>query len=253
MRVIANNVEYFDLMRDHVPLFGTQDRSYPDTPSNGSPIAEGAIDRGLRDSLWFFDGNHVQCWLEIEDLLESAAAENDRELPQTVSISTDFYPSSVVLNKGIILGVDADLVQRRDVNFAFFRLGVRVSTMPLCSVYQLSRFRPNSSSLRSYADTSRFSTQPRPPDSPTATSLFLTFPTRSKSSYTRSSTRKSTAPLHRPIRCCPLCYRFLPTFHPTSISSCNARAKPKFALGALCLRISLPLKRCSKRLWRRAC
>lgn len=125
MRVIANNVEYFDLMRDQAPLFGTQDRSIPDSPSNESPVTEAGIDRGLRDSLWFFDGNHIQCWLEVDDLLESASTENDRELPQAVSISTDFYPSSVILNKGIILGVDADLVQRRDVNFALFRLGVR--------------------------------------------------------------------------------------------------------------------------------
>lgn len=140
MRVIANNVEYFDLMRDQVSLFSTQDRSFPESPSNGSPIAEGEIDRGLRDSLWFFDGNNVQCWLEIEDLLESASTEKDRELPEAVSISTDFYPSSVILNKGIVLGVDADLVQRRDVNFAWFRLGVRVRTILLPSACELSFF-----------------------------------------------------------------------------------------------------------------
>lgn len=128
MRVVANNVEYFDLMRDQVPLFSTQDRSFPESPSHGSPITEGEIDRGLRDSLWFFDGKNVQCWLEVEELLESASTEKDRELPEAVSISTDFYPSSVILNKGIVLGVDADLVQRRDVNFAWFRLGVRVRT-----------------------------------------------------------------------------------------------------------------------------
>lgn len=128
MRVIANNVEYFDLMRDQMPLFSTQDRLFLDSPSNASPITEGGIDRGLSDSLWFFDGIHVQCWLEVEDLLESASTENDRELPEPVSISTDFYPSSVILKKGIILGVDADLVQRRDVNFAIFRLSVRVGT-----------------------------------------------------------------------------------------------------------------------------
>lgn len=140
MRVIANNVEYFDLMRDQAPLLSTQDRSFPDSPLNESPVTEAGIDRGLRDSLWFFDGNHIQCWLEVDDLLESASTENDRELPQAVTISIDFYPSSVILNKGVILGVDADLVQRRDVNFAMFRLGVRVSTMTLRSTCQLSRF-----------------------------------------------------------------------------------------------------------------
>lgn len=140
MRVIANNVEYFDLMRDQAPLFSTQNQSFPDSPLNGSPTTEGGTDRGLQDSLWYFDGNHVQCWLEVEELLQSASTENDRELPQVVSISTDFYPSSVILNKGIILGIDADLIQRRDVDYALFRLGVRVSTVLLRSACQLSRY-----------------------------------------------------------------------------------------------------------------
>ncbi len=127
MRVIANNVEYFDLIRDHVDLLSTQHRSIPVSPLNDSPSAELQSDHGLKDSLWFFDGNYVQCWLDVEDLLESASTENDRELPETVLISTDFYPSSIILSKGFVFGVDADLVQRRDVNFAFFRLGIRVS------------------------------------------------------------------------------------------------------------------------------
>lgn len=128
MRVIANNVEYFDLTRDHLPLMSTRDQSLSNSPAHESP-AEFESNRGIRDSLWFFDGSHVQCWLEVEALLQSASTENDLHLPQTVSISTDFYPSSIILEKGIILGVDADLVQRRDVNFAFFRLGTRVSTV----------------------------------------------------------------------------------------------------------------------------
>lgn len=126
MRVIANNVEYFDLTRDHTPLLSTRDPALTDSP-NESPLTRVPNDRGLKDSLWFFDGIHVQCWLEVDVLLQSASTENDLELPQAVSISTDFYPSSIILEKGIILGIDANLVQRRDVNFAFFRLGIRVS------------------------------------------------------------------------------------------------------------------------------
>lgn len=126
MRVIANNVEYFDLVRDQVHLLGIQDQLTPGTPLIENIDAEHQNDHGLKDSLWFFDGAHVQCWMDVENLLESASTENDHGLPQTVLISTDFYPSSIVLNKGIILGVDTDLVQRRDVNFALFRLGIRV-------------------------------------------------------------------------------------------------------------------------------
>ena len=125
MRVIANNVEYFDLMRDRIPFLDSPGRSLPP-----SPAAEGALDvfytdRGLRDSLWYFDGNDIQCWMNVEDLIDAASTSNDRELPRSVSISTDFYPTSIVLNKGVLLGVDADLVQRRDMQFAFFRFSIR--------------------------------------------------------------------------------------------------------------------------------
>ncbi|KAK4694219.1 RAB6A-GEF complex partner protein 1, partial [Lecanoromycetidae sp. Uapishka_2] len=125
MRVIANNVEYFDLMRDHVSFSGTPDRSLPPSPSAEEALGTSSFDRGLKDSLWYFDGSEVQCWMDAEDLIESASTSNDRDLPPPVSISADFYPTSVILNKGILLGIDADLVQRRDVQFAFFRFSIR--------------------------------------------------------------------------------------------------------------------------------
>ena len=120
MRVLANNVEYFDLIRDHSP----PDRSLPSTPPEES-IDISYNDRGLRDSLWYFDGKNMQCWMDVEDLIEAASTSNERDIPQPVTIATDFYPTSVVLNKGILLGTDADLVQRRDVPFAFFRFSIR--------------------------------------------------------------------------------------------------------------------------------
>jgi len=128
MRVIANNVEYFDLMRDQVPPSGLTNSSYPDSPSIENAEDNFHTDRGLQDSLWYFDGNYVRCWMDVEDLIQSASTENDRDLPEPVSISTDFYPSSIILNKGILLGIDADLVQRRDVQFAYFRFFIRVRT-----------------------------------------------------------------------------------------------------------------------------
>ncbi len=126
MRVIANNVEYFELMRDQVPVPCTPENSHSELPSLEGPEEGFRTDRGLKDSLWFFDGNNVQCWIDVEDLIQSASTENDRDLPNPVSISTDFYPSSIILDKGILLGIDADLVQRRDVQFAFFRYAIRV-------------------------------------------------------------------------------------------------------------------------------
>ena len=126
MRVIANNVEYFDLMRDQIPTAGTPDGRQSESPGLEAPEEGFHNDRGLRDSLWFFDGINVQCWMDVEELVQSASTENDRDLPQPVSIHTDFYPSSIILAKGILLGIDADLVQRRDIQFAFFKSAVRV-------------------------------------------------------------------------------------------------------------------------------
>ena len=125
MRVIANNVEYFDLMRDQAPLLESPSRSLPPSPAAEAALDVFCTDRGLRDSLWYFDGNDMQCWMEVEDLIDAASTSNDRELPPSVTISTDFYPTSVLLRQGILLGIDADLVQRRDMQFAFFRFSIR--------------------------------------------------------------------------------------------------------------------------------
>ncbi|KAI4267021.1 MAG: hypothetical protein L6R38_008439 [Xanthoria sp. 2 TBL-2021] len=126
MRVIANNVEYFDLMRDQGTLINSPSQSLPGSPSGEqSPITGLHADRALRDSLWYFDGESVRCWTDVEDLLKSASTENDRDLPSPVSIATDFYPTSVILNRGIVLGLDSELHQRRDVHFAMFRHTIR--------------------------------------------------------------------------------------------------------------------------------
>ena len=156
MRVIANNVEYFDLMRDHSP----PDRSLPSTPSPEDLIDVSYNDRGLRDSLWYFDGKNVQCWIDVEDLIESASTSNDRDLPQPVTIATDFYPTSVVLNKGILLGTDADLVQRRDVAFAFFRFSIRTQLfLPPVFHRQLAHYENSAATslARSYRNLPYFS------------------------------------------------------------------------------------------------
>lgn len=125
MRIIANNVEYFDLMRDHEPLSGTPSRSLPPSPSIEKSFDFPHSDHNLKDSLWYFDGSGMHCWMDVDDLVRAASTENSREIPTSVTIATDFYPTSVILDKGILLGVDADLIQRRDIYFAFFHFLVR--------------------------------------------------------------------------------------------------------------------------------
>lgn len=118
MRVIAQNVEYHASMRDQPRLNVTQ--SVGTKKKINNPTA-------LRDSLWVFDGSEVKTWPSIDDVLTAASSDGAKELPTPVSVPVDFYPLSILLEKGIVLGVESDLVQRRDVNFSFFHFAIRVS------------------------------------------------------------------------------------------------------------------------------
>jgi hypothetical protein len=127
MRIIANDVEYFSFLRD-------QNSSRPGSAYN-APFA-GSAENGsdgiktevaLQDSLWYFNGIHVKCWTDVQDLLKPSLLEGDRDIPQPVSISTDFYPTSIALKNGVVIGIEPELVQRRDSYFAFFRYTIRVN------------------------------------------------------------------------------------------------------------------------------
>lgn len=149
MRVIAQNVEFYALMRDlpfSSPLRGHE------TSSNGTNGNENAHDEGngLRDSLWLFEGNDVKVWPDIQDVLRSAPSELGRELPPMVSIPVDFYPLSILLGKGTMLGLEPEMVQRRDVNFSFFKFMIRVSAPTKILRRALTTYRLISSYLKSY-------------------------------------------------------------------------------------------------------
>lgn len=125
MRVIAQNVEYYTLMRDLPFSSPLQTSEKLMSISNGNNLDQDE-GNGLRDSLWIFDGKDMKLWTDVQDVLRSAPSDLARELPPMVTIPVDFYPLSVLLGKGILLGVEPDLVQRRDVNFAFFKFTIRV-------------------------------------------------------------------------------------------------------------------------------
>lgn len=128
MRIIAQNVEFYALMRD-LP-FSSPPRmvegSHESYHSNSGSRAEG---NDLRDSLWLFEGHNLKVWPELQDVLRSASADLGRELPPMVTIPVDFYPLSILLGKGIMLGLEPELVQRRDMNFSFSRFTIRVSSL----------------------------------------------------------------------------------------------------------------------------
>ena len=127
MRIVANDVEYFVFTRDlYIPL--NTGENLPLEESNNHSDESVQVETGLRDSLWYFDGQQIQCWTDIQDLLKPPSFEAGRDQQLPISISTDFYPTSVAFNKGVIIGIEPDLVQRRDVHFAFFRFTIRVCT-----------------------------------------------------------------------------------------------------------------------------
>jgi hypothetical protein len=126
MRIIAQNVETYALMRDH-PAFALDMHtdSLPSSPSVGLTM-DGVHGHDLRDSLWYFDGYDMRVWIDMQDVLASASADLGRELPTPVKIPVDFYPLSALINKAIVFGIESELIQRRDTNFAFLRFGTRV-------------------------------------------------------------------------------------------------------------------------------
>ncbi|EQB57693.1 hypothetical protein CGLO_02137 [Colletotrichum gloeosporioides Cg-14] len=117
MKVIAQNVEFHVSMRDQ-PHFDT-------TVMRPEELASSGSDLSLRNSLWVFDGQEFKLWPDVQEVLRAASSEASRELPKTISVPLDFYPLSTLLGKGIVLGVEADLVQRRDISFSFFRFTIR--------------------------------------------------------------------------------------------------------------------------------
>lgn len=143
MRVIAQNVEYFILLRD-LPSAVTSlkgdgtDASTP--PLNGLSL-DHPLGHSLRDSLWYFDGAGFHVWSDIQDVMARAPAELGRDLPPAVAVQLDFSPLSAVVGNGIVSGIEADIVQRRDVNFSFFRHAPRTQLfLPQLLRYHLTEF-----------------------------------------------------------------------------------------------------------------
>jgi len=124
MRVIAQDVEHYVLTREQDALDPSSNGQHS-TSSAASPANGEALGHSLRDSLWFFDGKSMRVWADIQDVLTYAPADLGRELPSTVSIYTDFYPLSAMIGKGVLTGLEPEIVQRRDVDFAYSRFQSR--------------------------------------------------------------------------------------------------------------------------------
>jgi hypothetical protein len=129
MRIIAQNVEYYTLMRDQQNVNISDPKS-----SLIDSMEQIGISRyhqnDLRDSLWYFDGVDVRLWTDTQELLASTPQDLGRELPEPITVSVDFYPLAVILAKGILFGVEPDVMQRRDAGIIVLRFVTRV-----CAAY----------------------------------------------------------------------------------------------------------------------
>lgn len=83
----------------------------------------------LENSLWGYDGRSMRVWLDALTI-EATRMDTDRDSYESVSESVclrlDFYPLSLLIDKGIIIGVDHE-PSARALPFALFKL--QTSTM----------------------------------------------------------------------------------------------------------------------------
>ena len=129
MRIIANSVEYFTFTCDQ---HFSGSRTTPQIPSPSTEVNDGLTETSLQESLWYFNGENVQCWPDVQDLIRGTSNDSTEDLPLPISVLVDFYPTSIDIKKGLIIGLDQDLVQRRDAAFAFCRLSVKVQKSQIC-------------------------------------------------------------------------------------------------------------------------
>ncbi|KAF2484451.1 RIC1-domain-containing protein [Neohortaea acidophila] len=141
MCVLAQNVEYYILVRDMAGILVDLQRQMRDIPLFHDARVGQSFARSLLDSLWYFNGRDFQVWLDTQDLVAHARTETGRDLPCTVQIPVDFYPLLPLVMSGIVHGLDADLVQRRDVDFSFSRLAPRTQLfLPQLLEHHLAQF-----------------------------------------------------------------------------------------------------------------
>ncbi|TFK57640.1 RIC1-domain-containing protein [Heliocybe sulcata] len=82
----------------------------------------------LENSLWGYDGQSLRIWLNalaIEPTKPTAEEEAEDEAnitpKESLSMQLDFYPLSVLMDKGIIIGVEHEAVARMNLPFVIFR------------------------------------------------------------------------------------------------------------------------------------
>ncbi|CEH17800.1 WD40 repeat protein [Ceraceosorus bombacis] len=83
----------------------------------------------LENSLWGYDGHGIKLWLDALTIeqAERVDEEEDEDTPEyktieeSVSMPLDFYPLCVLIEKGIVIGIEPEVSLRRSLDFTIFR------------------------------------------------------------------------------------------------------------------------------------
>ena len=94
----------------------------------------------LENSLWGYDGTGIKLWLDAltieaadDDVRGATSGKGDgidgegeeadeyKTIEESVRMPLDFYPLCVLLEKGIVIGVECEVSLRRSLDFAIFR------------------------------------------------------------------------------------------------------------------------------------
>lgn len=101
----------------------------------------------LENSLWGYDGRGIRVWLDALTI-EAVTIDEKRDayvrVNESVNIPLDFYPLSVLMDKGIIIGVEYEVASRSSLPFVMFRI---VSSTHLF-IHHVLRFHLDHSQLR---------------------------------------------------------------------------------------------------------
>ncbi|KDN49477.1 LOW QUALITY PROTEIN: hypothetical protein RSAG8_02179, partial [Rhizoctonia solani AG-8 WAC10335] len=82
----------------------------------------------LENSLWGYDGRGIRLWLDaltLENPSDNTAedgAQSTESIQESVNIPLSFYPLSVLMDKGIIIGVEHEIATRGSLPFVMFRI-----------------------------------------------------------------------------------------------------------------------------------
>ncbi|KZV74702.1 RIC1-domain-containing protein [Peniophora sp. CONT] len=74
----------------------------------------------LENSLWGFDGQAMRIWLNAL-AIDTEPEVGGEDVKESVHIPLDFYPLSVLMNKGIIIGAESEIAARSNLSFVSFR------------------------------------------------------------------------------------------------------------------------------------